>query len=795
MNRAAAGGRWVWAGVLCLVLSGCGGGGGAEGGSDDTAPPPAAQVAQVAGIVLHGANAEVVTDANFPLRGAVLYRTAGQTPAIRWRLKATPGVAGIATPAAADQFAADVPLADGDNVVEVWADDGQAQPIVFSKSVTRNAAPAFNGALQLSHDVAYVNESRQVVARVALRSDLVDAASVRLLLVAADGAETEVGNMADGGDLTMGDDIEGDGVYSVRFNVAPGAKGSVRYRVNARLAGAATQVRSEKRSIKIAERLTDQQFSALLHKQTAGAERLTSAAAGGEAALRSAVTELIAQLGADPDVAAVAPNETGLAVSVVYRNGVAGVIGTPAAGTKGGALAVAGGRGAAPAFEAALRPYDAHCKRLPGTSRNEREQALGVDADGVPTIGSNRVYALAANYSQWGENDDVPAIAAALMMQGCLDVNYKRTTVAGQGSVEDFKNLGDYGMVLISSHGDTHFTIAGFSLFSAGLPVFEGWAPSSAQVVIYSNMAATPTARAQYEDDLQSGRLVLWGSMFGVMPSFIQHYAGALPDSIVYMSICRGTWNDSMANAFLARGAKAYLGYSDYVNVPFTVDVGTRLFQALLSPGSSMNDAFVAGQVETDADPAEFKLVGTRTISAAVTGLQNGSFDGGALSGWVAEGDGRVIAQLGAAAPAAGTHMAVISTGLGFTTESGSLHQLLCIGTATTLSYRWNFMSEEFLEYVGSQYQDAFIVTIEEAGNAASRVQLQNDTIDSLASGVSAVSNSFDRGDVHATGWRQASHAIPAALQGKMVLVRFYVTDVGDSVYDTAVLLDDIRVE
>jgi len=794
MSRASAGGRWVWAGALCLVLSGCGGGGSTESDTDDVPPPPVVQMAQVAGIVLQGASAQVVTGASFPLRGAVLYRTSGQIPAIRWRLKATPGVAGAVTPAAGE-FSAEVPLADGDNVIEVWADDGQAQPIVFSKSVTRNAAPAFDGALQLSHDVAYVNESRQVIARVALRSDLVDATSVRLLRVEADGSETEIGSLADGGNLNMGDDIEGDGVYSARFDVAASAKGSVLYRVKARLAGAATEARSEKRSVKIAERLTDSQFSAMLQKQGAGTDRLISAAAGGEAALRSAVTALVAELSADPEVGVAAPNETGLAVSVVYRNGVAAVIGTPAAGTKGGAVAFAGAsRGFAPQPAVAVqRPYKAHCKRTVGKSAMER--ALGVDANGVPTIGSNRVYALAANYSQWGDNDDVPAIAAALMDEGCLDVNYKRTTVAGQGSVEDFKNLGDYGLVLVSSHGDTHFTVAGFSLFSAGLPLFEGWAPSSAQVVIYSNMTATPAARAEYEDDLQSGRLVLWGSMFGVMPSFIQHHAGTLPDSIIYMSICRGTWNDSMANAFLARGAKAYLGYSDYVGVEFTVDVGTQLFEALLAPGQSMEEAFVAGRVETDADPAEFKLVGTKAISAAVSGLQNGAFDGGALSGWQATGDGRVIAQLGATAPAAGTHMAVISTGLGFTTESGALHQVLCLGSATALSYRWNFMSEEFLEYVGSQYQDAFIVTVEEAGNPASRVQLQGDTIDSLAAGVGPVSNSFDRGDVHATGWRQASHTIPAALLGKTVLLRFYVTDVGDSVYDTAVLLDDIKVE
>jgi hypothetical protein len=350
-------------------------------------------------------------------------------------------------------------------------------------------------------------------------------------------------------------------------------------------------------------------------------------------------------------------------------------------------------------------------------------------------------------------------------------------------------------MVLISSHGDTHFNFLGFSKFSGSLPLFKGWAPASAQVVLFSNMTATKAAKALYDEDLKSGRLVLWGSYFGIMPSFITQYSGKMADSIVYMSICRGAWNDTMANAFLAGGAKAYLGYSDYVAVSFTVTEGTALFNTLLQPSKTLADAFIAGHKETDADPAEFRLFGTSSISAAVVGLQNGDFNTGTLAGWTAVGDGRVIAQLGDATPQDGAYMAIISTGLGNTTVSGEISQTICLGNATTLTYKWNFFSEEFMEWVGSPYQDAFVVTMEEVGKPASKVTIQNSTIDSLASSVSKVSNSFDKGDVYATGWRSTIFTIPAALVGKKVLLKFYATDVGDSIYDTAVLLDSITLK
>jgi hypothetical protein len=66
-------------------------------------------------------------------------------------------------------------------------------------------------------------------------------------------------------------------------------------------------------------------------------------------------------------------------------------------------------------------------------------------------------------------------------------------------------------------------------------------------------------------------------------------------------------------------------------------------------------------------------------------------------------------------------------------------------------------------------------------------------TVDALCSSVFAVSFSFDRGGVYSTGWLNASlPIIPASLAGKSVKLTFSAGDVGDSIYDTAVLIDNI---
>lgn len=72
-------------------------------------------------------------------------------------------------------------------------------------------------------------------------------------------------------------------------------------------------------------------------------------------------------------------------------------------------------------------------------------------------------------------------------------------------------------------------------------------------------------------------------------------------------------------------------------------------------------------------------------------------------------------------------------------------------------------------------------------------VEFLHVTIDDLAEQVTPVEIGFDIGDVYATGWRNRTMVIPQQLRGRRVRLEFFCTDVGDGIYDTAVLIDDVK--
>ena len=111
-----------------------------------------------------------------------------------------------------------------------------------------------------------------------------------------------------------------------------------------------------------------------------------------------------------------------------------------------------------------------------------------------------------------------------------------------------------------------------------------------------------------------------------------------------------------------------------------------------------------------------------------------------------------------------------------------------------SLKIKWNFLSEEFLEYVGSIYQDYLKITITDGQNST---VLMSMAIDQFASNdsLSRVSPTivFDRGDVYMTGWQTTTFDI-SQYKGKTVTLTIETGDIGDSIFDSATLLDEISI-
>ena len=178
--------------------------------------------------------------------------------------------------------------------------------------------------------------------------------------------------------------------------------------------------------------------------------------------------------------------------------------------------------------------------------------------------------------------------------------------------------------------------------------------------------------------------------------------------------------------------------------------------------------------------------------------------DDGSLAGWSWQGDAQVIEHLGATPSPEGEQMALVSTGL-IIEENGALWKAFCPPAGpTTLEFEWRFYSEEFVEWCGSGFQDQFQVSVM-TGDAFE--VLYTVTVQELCPpgecagcgaqymGLEEADVAFDQGGVWATPWLTASLPLAAPFaSGDGVTVRFDVTDVGDGIYDTAVLVDDVRL-
>ncbi len=696
-----------------------------------------------------------------------------------------------------------IDLVEGDNRVTL----STAYAVVSETlTITYNPDYQFGGQLAISPDLAYVGEPREMRALIALTDASTDAEGVFLYRVhSAD--EQQVAQFSDDGNLDNGDEIEGDGIYSCTFTLEEDTAMRAAYRARVETVTGA-DAWSETFDVRVTEHLTEEQLDTVLSMQEAYQTQLDEAwVTKDRSEIEDTVDAIVADLRGKPDIADVGESASGLGVWMVYTSGIGGVIYVPEPGVKHGAPSTfmqnaSPTVGSAAASENFYEHYfKAHTPQHLGLRVAKQEEENKVE--------SNKARVIAAQYWDWGESDDIPKMEEKLRNNSCFEVSYTKYANSGSGSVEHFKNLGDYGVVLISSHGDSFYK--GLLNFWQEEFRWNGW---FGEVVLHSNMQVTSANRQTYEDDLKSGRLVVWHGSYGIMPSFIRRYSGSFPNSLVYMSICRGAWNSTMAQAFLDKGAGTFLGYDEYVSVAFCEQTGPPLMDTLLTPGNTMADAFTAGETDpypsaSAQHPAEFKLFGASDLSLDVSGLQDGDFESNSISqAWTTSGDARIITQLGTARPTQGTYMGIISTGLGFSESSGSLQQEICLpGNAETVTFDWNFMSHEFMTFVGSEFQDSFTVSLS-AANGTDSTDLVNVNVDALADSVSPISIDLDGSEAeyaagggefgddgaYATGWQNATVVIPEALRGSRVTLRFYATDVGDSLFDTAVLIDNIEI-
>jgi len=181
--------------------------------------------------------------------------------------------------------------------------------------------------------------------------------------------------------------------------------------------------------------------------------------------------------------------------------------------------------------------------------------------------------------------------------------------------------------------------------------------------------------------------------------------------------------------------------------------------------------------------------------------LINGNFETGDLTGWELDGAGGVISSFGPINPYEGNFMGIITTGYGALGGASSVlkQSFIVPQEATKLSVRYNFVSEEYPHWVGSSYNDVMRITLhtpdgsrefgfEDVNNADFKpVYGIPDYVDGIYIG------SGD-GSWGKTGWLEASIDV-SQWAGTEDTLTITVHDVGDTIFDSIVLVDDISLE
>ncbi len=504
------------------------------------------------------------------------------------------------------------------------------------------------------------------------------------------------------------------------------------------------------------------------------------------------------------------PANGGNGAWVRFNDGTLGVLNLNAAGTRGG-----GSAGGSPRFDSVDELPDFGAGLT--ANRVDSKRALLLNPFDATLPGS-----------------EIKSAFAQMQKNACPAYTVEANNVLNNhaATLKYYRRMYDYGLIATATHGD-----AVFGDMKPDVRKAYGWPDRGSEEVVwtghkincgYFKTATAPKTCSEKKAcgpesecflnksggngvcvdhltaDLARGRVVYGADgKYGILPSFVRRHAESpYPQSLGYLGAGRALCSGAMAAEFCAAGAYAVVGYNGYTTHDFATKWGTTFFANIISQKQHSGVAHV--KIEDTANPGTFfSLVGAQNLDASYSDIINRSWESGNLNGWLKGGDGRVIPKLGATVPVGGKFMSIISTGLGYTTQTGEIKQKFCIQPGKTkLTFWWKYYSEEFEEFCGSQYQDKFTARIESKVANKTMVDV---TVDSLCKkgkcskcgtqfkGLTPADVSFDKGGVFMTPWVLTSADVTPFAGNGSINLRLFTTDVGDSIYDTAILIDKIE--
>ena len=670
----------------------------------------------------------------------------------------------------------DISLQMGENVIVCEAKDKGGNTAKDTLLVTRNTDVNFIGIPFFSMDSFFIDEAGTTTVRQTINSSAQNISSVKLVSLNPDySVAAEKGVLYDNGNLNNNDELMGDGVFSGKIDILEATLGTHYYRI---VAYSDASIANYSPIYKL-NFLAPIPISALnnivsYYDQIEGILNQSTATSLSEGApvLRN-------WFAAQDDVTSATLVDG--ALEITYTSGITSSVifsETDENGlitTKGGSLSTERHRSPAVPLDKQTRGTNFHPSIRPSFVWNSPKE------DNYDVIMDKDVLIWAPYEGVF--NVSMRPTLEAIFAESDLDLNVV-TLTNQQCSVHSLDNLADYGTIIFDTHG-----LGGEYIFT-GEPVNA--AHNNAHRLLFASKKLSISANVVFH---RGDGYAMKSPMYIVRSAYIASIFGTLPNSVVFNGSCESAQTDNLADAFIGKGAKAYLGFNNVVNTGFCSAKSNEFFHRMAVGLKNNGQAFTAGQTDPVDPYATFIMTYSTNKLHYSYDLINGDFEMGNLSGWTGGGDGRVITQLADITPTQGGFMGIISTGLGYTQTSGNIAQSFKVPeSASNLTIKWNFMSEEFMEFVGSEFQD--FLTFALVDSTGSEHVLFHETIDSFVDyGLTHMSPPlyFDHGDVYGTDWRTFMTNI-VAYRGQLVRLIIRIGDVGDSVYDSVCLLDDIRI-
>lgn len=657
----------------------------------------------------------------------------------------------------------DLPLTDGDNIITITAIDASNNKTDTQIVVTRNKHLTFLGVPYTNNNIFFTNIPTEVwiTTSIAPNENLIPS-SVKLVEVDGNNKFVkEICSLTDEGDLENdGDEIKGDNVFSTKYTFNFKQIGETRFRISAKTTEEAGEVEAFSSVFSfntINKENAEMQVKSLLTIHEDAEEKIAELLKSGIE--QTEVTQqLITWLFDQPDVKEVSENNN--LITIMHTSDLESYVLLGANDTKGRKT------DDSPRSKKATLPLE---KQTRGTFEKKierqaiRSRASSTKDDNFIQNKSVFIWAPFQNKFPQAMETSLRPIFNTSPIDFTNKITYLTNNDCNRASLQ---NMINYGIVILDTHGaDGNLILTKEKTSMLEALIDEGI------IEFFSGYTSVITMSS--------------GTYYAVTAKFIKNKInGKFANSVIFNGSCESTKTDRLSNAFISKGAKTYLGFRDNVYVSFCKNKADEFFSSL-----------VGDELKTTGE--SFKADGMYEFRGSTEmhfylGLINGDFEYGNLNGWNVSGDGRIITQLGPQYPTQPYYMGIVSTGLGYTLNYGSIHQTFKVTNETILSLKWNFLSEEFMEYVGSKYQDYLRISIKEGGTTN---VLFNKAIDQFASQYSLVKVSpsivFDQGDVYMTGWQYSTFDI-SSYQGKTITLSIETGDIGDSVYDSATLLDEI---